>query len=105
MPSAPLKAAATATYFALTIAPANAEMIDGTMVYVLGYFLDGTRPGAELRVREGTTITIDVINQDKAAHGFAIPGIPAATIPMIGRHGPGNVRGPGCGQLPLCRSP
>lgn len=83
LPSAPIKAAATATYFALTIAPANAEMIDGIMVYVLGYFLDGTRPSAELRVREGTTITIDVINQDAAAHGFAIPGISAATIPMI----------------------
>lgn len=78
-----IKASPTATYFALTIAPANAEMIDGTMVPVLGYFLDGTAASAELRVREGQTITVDVINKDVAAHGFAIPGIPAATIAMI----------------------
>ena len=76
-------ATTTSTYFALTIAPANAQMIDGVMVYVLAYFLDSTKASAELRVREGQTITIDVINQDAEVHGFAIPGIPGATIPRI----------------------
>lgn len=76
-------AATTSTYFALTIAPANAQMIDGVMVYVLAYFRDSTLAAAELRVREGQTITIDVINNDSAPHGFDIPGIPGATIPQI----------------------
>ena len=76
-------ATTTSTYFALTIAPANAQMIDGVMVYVLAYFLDSTLASAELRVREGQTITIDVINNDSAPHGFEIPGIPGATIPQI----------------------
>lgn len=76
-------AATTSTYFALTIAPANAQMIDGVMVYVLAYFRDSTLASAELRVREGQTITIDVINNDVAPHGFDIPGIPGATIPQI----------------------
>lgn len=76
-------AATTSTYFALTIAPANAQMIDGVMVYVLAYFKDSTLASAELRVREGQTITIDVINNDVAPHGFDIPGIPGATIPQI----------------------
>ena len=78
-----MTAAATSNYFALTIAPANAQMIDGVMVYVLAYFLDSTLASAELRVREGQTITIDVINNDVAPHGFAITGIPGATIPEI----------------------
>ena len=76
-------ATTTSTYFALTIAPANAQMIDGVMVYVLAYFLDSTLASAELRVREGETITIDVINQDVEPHGFAIPGIAGAMIPAI----------------------
>jgi FtsP/CotA-like multicopper oxidase with cupredoxin domain len=83
LPTARVSAAATSNYFALTIAPANAQMIDGVMVYVLAYFLDSTLASAELRVREGQTITIDVINNDFAPHGFAIPGIPSATIPQI----------------------
>ena len=76
-------ATTTSTYFALTIAPANAQMIDGVMVYVLAYFLDSTLASAELRVREGQAITIDVINNDTEVHGFAIPGIAGATIPGI----------------------
>lgn len=76
-------ATTTSTYFALTIAPANAQMIDGVMVYVLAYFRDSTLASDELRVREGETITIDVINNDVAPHGFDIPGIPGSTIPQI----------------------
>lgn len=83
LPVSQLSAATTSNYFALTIAPANAQMIDGVMVYVLAYFLDSTLASAELRVREGQVITIDVINNDVAPHGFDIPGIPGATIPQI----------------------
>ena len=83
LPTSQLSAATTADYFALTIAPANAQMIDGVMVYVLAYFRDSTLASAELRVREGRTITIDVINNDSAVHGFDIPGISGATIPQI----------------------
>lgn len=83
LPTSKLSAAATSDYFALTIAPANAQMIDGVMAYVLAYFLDSTLASAELRVREGQTITIDVINNDTEVHGFAIPGITGATIPGI----------------------
>lgn len=83
LPVSQLSAASTSNYFALTIAPANAQMIDGVMVYVLAYFRDSTLASAELRVREGEVITIDVINNDVAPHGFDIPGIPGATIPQI----------------------
>lgn len=83
LPSSPVQAAATDTNFALTIAPANAEMIDGTMVYVLAYFQGLTLPHPELRVTEGQEITISVTNSDSQVHGFAITGVPAATIAAI----------------------
>lgn len=83
LPGPRVEAAGTAKYFALTIAPANAEMIDGTMVQILAYFLNSTQAGAELRVLEGETITIDIHNSDRAPHGFSIPGITRATIPQI----------------------
>ena len=71
------------TEFALTISPANTELIDGTWVYVLAYFLGSNRPSPEIRVTEGEEISITVTNKDKQVHGFAIPGIPPATIPAI----------------------
>ena len=77
----------TRNNFSLIIKPATASMIDGTEVYVLVYCLDGLTPHAELRVIEGDPITVSVINNDVAPHGFAIPGIPAAAIAMIE---PGN---------------
>lgn len=73
----------TPTNFSLVIKPATASMIDGTEVYVLVYCLDGLVAHPELRVTEGDPITISVTNNDVAAHGFAIPGIPGATIDMI----------------------
>ena len=76
-------AADTQRNFSLVIKPAMASMIDGTEVYVLVYCLDGVTAHAELRVTEGNPITIAVTNTDIAPHGFAIPGIPGANIPMI----------------------
>ena len=83
LPGPQVEAAGTANYFALTIAPATAEMIDGTMVYVLAYFLNGTQARPELRVLEGQTITMDILNSDKVPHGFSIPGIARASIAQI----------------------
>ncbi|MCY7281588.1 MAG: multicopper oxidase domain-containing protein [Sphingomonas bacterium] len=76
-------AADTKTSFSLVIKPATASMIDGTDVYVLVYCLDGLAAQPELRVTEGDAITVSVTNNDSAAHGFAIPGIPSAFIAMI----------------------
>ncbi|WP_454597968.1 multicopper oxidase domain-containing protein [Qipengyuania sp. SM2507] len=76
-------ARSTDTEFALTISPASAEMIDGTMVHVLAYFLGLNDPSPEIRVTEGDEITIFITNNDSDPHGFAIPGIPAATIDAI----------------------
>jgi Multicopper oxidase len=69
--------------FALTIAPANVEMIDGTHVYMLLYFLDDSLPSPVMRAAEGQEITIVVTNSDTRPHGFAITGIAAATVPSI----------------------
>jgi FtsP/CotA-like multicopper oxidase with cupredoxin domain len=76
-------ATSTGTHFSLTIAAANAEMIDGLTVYTLAYFLNLVDPQPLLRVKEGQTITIQVTNAHSAPHGFAIPGIPTATIALI----------------------
>ncbi len=83
MPAKQTAAAAPATDFALTIAPANVEMIDGTHVFMLLYFLDNVTPREVLRMLEGQQITFTITNTDSRPHGFAITGIPAATIPAI----------------------
>ena len=70
----------TETNFELTIAPANAEMIDGTIVYTLQYFRGFDSPSPELRVREGERITITVTNNDSQPHGFFIPSIAESHI-------------------------
>lgn len=77
--------------FMLVIRPATASMIDGTEVYTLVYCLDGLTAHPELRVTEGDPITISVTNNDVAPHGFAIPGIADAVIPMIEPGGTGTV--------------
>jgi Multicopper oxidase len=69
--------------FELTIDAVDAEMIDGTIVYQLRYFLNDDEPSPVLRVQEGDTITIAITNNDVRPHGFAIPGIPAANVPSI----------------------
>ncbi len=84
-------AAATGTYFALTVAPANAEMIDGTMIFTLAYFLDLVEPHPLIRVKEGQEITIVISNIHSEPHGFEIPGIPAATIPSVDAGGTASV--------------
>ena len=85
-------AADTRTNFSLVIKPATASMIDGTEVYVLVYCLDGLTAQPELRVTEGDPITISVTNNDVTPHGFAIPGIPDATIAMVEAGSTGTVK-------------
>jgi hypothetical protein len=69
--------------FDLRIEPVDYEMIDGTMVYMLFFFEGEDRAHPTLRALEGEVIEIRVTNADSVAHGFAITGIPAATIPSI----------------------
>ena len=68
-------ATTTETEFDLTIAPANAEMIDGTLVYTLQFFRGFDNPSPELRVLEGERISIRVTNNDTQPHRFTIPGV------------------------------
>jgi FtsP/CotA-like multicopper oxidase with cupredoxin domain len=73
----------TDTNFSLTIAAANAQMIDGVMVYTLAYFLNLAEAHPVIRVKEGQEITIAITNNHNQPHGFAIPGIPTANITSI----------------------
>ncbi len=67
---------------ALTIEPADVEMIDGVSVFMLLFFgPNGARP--VLRATEGDVITLTVRNNDARTHGFAIPGVAGATIGAI----------------------
>jgi FtsP/CotA-like multicopper oxidase with cupredoxin domain len=73
----------------LVIEPADVELIDGRVVYQLLFFAAGAaRP--VLRAREGDLVTVRVRNNAPEAHGFAIPGAPAATIPAIAPGGVGE---------------
>lgn len=83
VPASRARAGVNQSDFSLVIKPAVASMIDGTEVYVLVYCLDGVTAHPELRVNEGDPITIRVTNNDVASHGFAVPGISGATIPLI----------------------
>lgn len=73
----------TETDFELTIAPANMELIDGSMVFSLQFFRGYDNPSPELRVREGKRITITVTNNDSRPHSFHVRGAPGAYIPTM----------------------
>jgi FtsP/CotA-like multicopper oxidase with cupredoxin domain len=62
--------------YTLRIAPATLELAPGKTTRTVLY--NGTAPGPLLRVREGATVTIDVVNQNSELdfvhwHGLAIP--------------------------------
>lgn len=69
--------------FELRIYSDYAHMVDGQSVYSI-YFMDeeGNTPPM-LRAREGETIEVRIINGDSRPHGFAITGIPTATVAAI----------------------
>lgn len=78
--------APTLTEIKLEIEPVDAELIDGTVVYMLVFARSGSSSDVRpiLRVTQGDTITITVRNRDeREAHGFAIRGIPPAVIASI----------------------
>ena len=67
----------------LFIDQVDAEMIDGTFVFSLMFF-DAIEEGRPVvRVTEGEGVTISVTNLDTRPHGFAISGIPTASIADI----------------------
>src|SRR5215469_10686532 len=60
----------------LRIAPVALEIAPSHFISTIGY--NGTSPGPVLRMREGKTVTVDVINDTDAAelvhwHGLLIP--------------------------------
>lgn len=66
----------------LTIEPADVEMIDGEAVFMLLFIsAQGVRP--MIRATEGDRVTLTIYNNDARAHGFAITGVPAASIASI----------------------
>ncbi|MEQ1616991.1 MAG: hypothetical protein ABL883_01445 [Terricaulis sp.] len=68
---------------ALTIEPADVEMIDGVRVFMLLFYgASGARP--VLRATEGDQLRVVVRNNDSRPHGFSVPGVPGASIPSIG---------------------
>lgn len=66
----------------LTIEQADVEMIDGEVVFML-LFASSTGVRPIIRAVEGDLVTFTIYNNDTRAHGFAIAGIPAATINSI----------------------
>ncbi|HEY6927629.1 MAG TPA: multicopper oxidase domain-containing protein [Steroidobacteraceae bacterium] len=71
-----LAAADTAADITLRIAPVALEIAPSHFISTIGY--NGTSPGPVLRMREGKTITVDVINDTDAAefvhwHGLLVP--------------------------------
>lgn len=76
---------ATRTY-ELFIEPADVEMIDGTIVYMLLFF--GGPPGMRaprpvLRAVEGETVVLRIVNNAPEAHRFQVPGVTGATTTNI----------------------
>ncbi len=85
-PAAPTVASSStgmAGLLQLVIEPVEKEMIDGKIVYMVFYFLTTGQPQPVLRYREGETVSLSVTNNDIVAHGFAITGIPQATVAAI----------------------
>lgn len=78
--------------FDLTIEPVDSEMIDGQFVFSLMFFDRSAEGRPILEVTEGDVVTVNVTNLDTRPHGFAITGIPAATIANIPPGGKGTVR-------------
>lgn len=75
-------AAQSQVQIALRIEPVDAEMIDGEVVFMLLFFSAGSaRP--VIRVTEGQSVQVTVYNNDTRAHGFAIAGVPGASINSI----------------------
>jgi len=73
--------------FDLTVDRADKEMIDGIPIFGIFFMEDGKNPPPVLRAREGETIEIRITNRDNRPHGFAITGVPQASIASIPPNG------------------
>lgn len=78
-----LQSSGSSKRFELDIEPVDQEMIDGKPVYMLLFFqgADNSRP--VLRVTEADSVEIQLTNHDDRPHGFAITGIPAASVASV----------------------
>jgi FtsP/CotA-like multicopper oxidase with cupredoxin domain len=85
---------ATKADFTLHIAPVSVELAPGKIVKAIGY--NGTVPGPILRMREGVTTTVDVVNDTDAEelvhwHGLMVPaevdGAAEEGTPPVPAHG------------------
>jgi FtsP/CotA-like multicopper oxidase with cupredoxin domain len=89
----PMSSAEGATVpIALSIEPADVEMIDGTSVFMLIFYatLNGVRtPRPVLRARQGDTINLSVTNNSAITCGFSLRGVSASSISSIA---PGQTR-------------
>lgn len=82
----------TGGVFDLTIEAVDSEMIDGVFVFSLMFFDRSAEGRPILETTEGDIVTINVTNLDTRPHGFAIPGIPAASVASIPPGGRATVR-------------
>lgn len=80
--------------YTLRIAPVTVELDPNRILSTIGY--NGTAPGPLLRMREGKTVTVDVINDTDVPelvhwHGMLIPpevdGVEEEGTPMVPPHG------------------
>ncbi|CAN1548541.1 Twin-arginine translocation pathway, signal sequence, bacterial/archaeal [Sphingomonadaceae bacterium] len=78
--------------FDLTIEGVDSEMIDGVFVFSMMFFDRSAQGRPILEVTEGDIVTINVTNLDTRPHGFAIPGIPTASVASIPPGGKATVR-------------
>jgi hypothetical protein len=76
----------------LDIEPVDQEMVDGELVYMLLFFQGPDNPRPVLRVREADLVEIQLTNHDSRPHGFAITGLPAASIATVPPGGTAQVR-------------
>ena len=78
--------------FDLTIEGVDSEMIDGVFVFSMMFFDRSAQGRPILEVTEGDLVTINFTNLDTRPHGFAIPGIPTASVASIPPGGKATVR-------------
>src|SRR5580704_17478946 len=82
------------TDFTLQIAPITVELAPNRIISTIGY--DGTSPGPRLRMKEGVTVTVNVVNHTDVPefvhfHGLLIPsevdGSEEEVTPAVPAHG------------------
>jgi FtsP/CotA-like multicopper oxidase with cupredoxin domain len=94
LPIGPAHAQGASIRYDLTIEPVDVEMIDGVLLYMRLYYggpLGADTPRPVLAATEGDSVTVSITNNAPQPHGFAVPGVPAATIAAIAPGQTGSV--------------